>query len=137
MPTSPRSAWNALLLALSSRASTIRISSKKTVPARVSETPRLLRLRSCTPSSSSRLLIWVDRGGWETCSRCAAREKLPSSVQAAISGRRNVLRKLFLSWPLRFISTTLREQSVAQNVQLLIILQCYLESLTSLAGIVG
>ena len=50
-------------------------------PAKVRETPCLLRLNSWTPSSASSLAIWLVRAGWEMKYCLATREKFSAWVR--------------------------------------------------------
>jgi len=81
-PRSPRSVAWVLRTAVSTEARMRRAWSWKWLPAAVSSTWREVRLNSSTPNSSSRAAICRLRGGWEMCSRAAARPKCRVSARA-------------------------------------------------------
>src|SRR5438552_752379 len=61
-------------MARTAPSSVLRASVRNASPARVRRTPRGSRSNNATPSSASRSRICLDRAGWATCSRPAARE---------------------------------------------------------------
>src|SRR5215470_5132019 len=60
----------------------VRARGRKSCPRSVSLTARPSRSKRRTPSSSSSLMICCESEGWATCSRAAARVKLPVSATA-------------------------------------------------------
>ena len=81
-PDWPASIARAVETATSSSASMARASRRNASPAGVSSTRRRVRSSSVQPSSvSSAWICWLS-GGWEMCSRAAARRKCSSSATA-------------------------------------------------------
>ena len=81
-PSRPESIARAVVAAASTPARIARASRRNAAPAGVSATRRRVRASSMTPSSASSAAICVDSGGWEMCSRAAARRKCSSSATA-------------------------------------------------------
>src|SRR5688500_4113808 len=81
-PSSPRWAFRATSPARSAWRITARASGRKSRPACVSATRRLVRSNNAVPSSSSSSLTCWLSGGWEMLRRSAARRKCSSSATA-------------------------------------------------------
>lgn len=63
-------------------------------PAGVSATRRVVRSKSCTPSSRSKRRTATDSGGWVMCSRSAARPKWSSSATTRKYGPPDLWRQM-------------------------------------------